>query len=287
MRLMGTTHRLALAGEAPELASCYPSTGGRSDTEGAWRALRALVAERRDDIAAQLDRPIQTNEVGRSAALVGGFLTAGARWRLPLRVLELGASAGLNLRWDHYLYEARGVSWGKQGSPVRLCDFDTPPAPPFEVSAHVVERRGCDASPVDPSTEDGRLTLMSFVWPDQVHRFRLLRAALDVARQVPAPVDEADAVEWAQAQLAEARPGTVTVVYHSVFWQYLSEGQRERLTDVIQDAGGRAIGTAPLAWLSMEPGKASFEVRLRMWPGDEDRLVAHAGPHGSPVRWAG
>jgi hypothetical protein len=287
LRLMGATHRLALAGEAPELASCYPSTGGRTDVEGAWRAQRTLAAERRDHIAALLDRPIQTNEVGRSAALVGGFLTAGARWGLPLRLLELGSSAGLNLRWDHYLYEARGTSWGDPASPVRLCDFDTPPAPPFDVSAEVIERRGCDGAPVDPSTEDGRLTLMSFVWPDQVHRIRLLRAALDLAQRVPAPVDEADAVEWAPTQLETPRPVTTTVVFHSVFWQYLSHDQQERLTDVIQSAGRRAGATTPLAWLSMEPGKSSFEVRLRMWPGEEDRVIAHAGPHGGPVRWAG
>src|SRR5918992_579527 len=64
LRLMGATHRLALAREAPELAACYPSTGGRTDVEGAWRALRTLVAERREHVAALLDRPIQTNEVG-------------------------------------------------------------------------------------------------------------------------------------------------------------------------------------------------------------------------------
>jgi hypothetical protein len=37
--------------------------------------------------------------------LIGGFLRVAAMTRRPLRLLEVGSSAGLNLRWDHYRYE--------------------------------------------------------------------------------------------------------------------------------------------------------------------------------------
>ena len=285
LKLMGATHRLALAGGAPKLAACYPSAGGKSDADSAWHALRALLTEREGEVKELIDRPVQTNEVDRSAALVGGFLTVAAKTGFPLDTFEIGASAGLNLLWDHYLYEARGVSWGDPRSPVRLCDFDAPPIPPFDVDARVAERRGCDRLPVDPTTEEGGLTLMSYVWPDQVHRFRMLRAALEVARRVPVSVDASDAVTWTRTQLREPRPGRATVIFHSVFWQYLSEQQQEELTDTIQEAGARATTRAPLAWLSMEPGKESFEVRLTVWPDGKEKLVAIAGPHGSPVRW--
>src|SRR3954466_2648528 len=36
LRLMGATHRLALAGEAPALAAHYPTTGGDGDAAAAW-----------------------------------------------------------------------------------------------------------------------------------------------------------------------------------------------------------------------------------------------------------
>src|SRR3954465_2297447 len=71
LRLMGATHRLALAGEAPRLAAHYPSTGGDGDAARAWGAFIALVEER----PIGLERAVQTNEVGRSAALLGGFLS--------------------------------------------------------------------------------------------------------------------------------------------------------------------------------------------------------------------
>src|SRR5215212_10897837 len=84
LRLMGATHRLALSGEAPALAAHYPSTGGDGDADAAWPALLDLLP-------VSLDRAVQTNEVGRSAALLGGFLTVADRTGLGLRLLELGA----------------------------------------------------------------------------------------------------------------------------------------------------------------------------------------------------
>ena len=63
----------------------------------------------------------------------------------------------------------------------------------------------------------------------------------------------------------------VTVVYHSVFMQYVSSEQRTRIS--------RAIDDSSVYYLRMEPDDGRFEVRL----GDE--LLATAGPHGMGVHW--
>jgi hypothetical protein len=164
---MGAVHRLVLRGQAPELAPFYRSVGGSEGPDGAWKAFRRVLAANTDELREEVKRPVQTNEVGRSGALIGGFLLVAERFGLPLRILELGASAGLNLRWDHFQYEARGERWGPVDSPVRLCDFDTPPVPPFEVDAMVAARRGCDRNPLDPTSPEDQITLLSFVWCDK------------------------------------------------------------------------------------------------------------------------
>lgn len=285
LRLTGAVHRLVLSGRAPALAAHYPSAGGRAGREGTWEPFRDTLEAHTAEVRALLDRPVQTNEVGRAAALVGGFLEVARRTGLPLAILEIGTSAGLNLRWDHFRYEARGKTWGPKDSPVRLCTFEAPPAPRFDVRARVVERRGCDAHPVDPTTEDGRLTLMSYVWPDQTARFRALTGALRVARRVPALVERAQASEWLERELTTPRPGSATVVFHSIVWQYLSEGDRARIASSLEDAGGRASNESPVAWLRMEPGKDQAAVHLTLWPGGDAELLAEAGYHGSPVIW--
>jgi hypothetical protein len=284
LKLMGAVHRLVLEGRAPDLATFYPSVGGRADPEPAWTAFRALVADNPNDVEPGLDRPVQTNEVARAAALVGGFLEAAGITGLPLRIFEVGASAGLHLRWDHYFYEARGRTWGPAESPVRLCSFNTDRPPPFEVAAEVTERRGCDVHPVDPTTDDGRLTLLSYVWPDQVARHRLLRAALEVAQDVPADVEAADLVAWVDRNVLTAT-GTTTIVYHSIVMQYLSEEDRLTFEGLLQERGDATSSTAPLAWLRMEPGGAESEIRLTLWPGGVERVIATSGYHGLNVRW--
>ncbi|HEX4720185.1 MAG TPA: DUF2332 domain-containing protein [Thermoleophilaceae bacterium] len=283
LRLMGATHRLALTGQAPALAAHYPSTGGDGDEAGGWEAFIDLIEER----PISLDRAVQTNEVGRSAALLGGFLSVADQTGLALRVLEIGASAGLNLRWDRFRYEAADWAFGDAASPARVpCEYEGG-RPPLPRAVWVIERAGCDPSPLDATTEDGALTLESFMWPDQLKRLELLRAAIEVARRTPATVDEASAPDWLDERLARERGGSATVVFHSIMWGYMADEDRARVTRTLHEAGERASESSPLAWLRMEAGADQADLTLTMWPGGEERVIAMAGYHGRPVRWFG
>lgn len=288
LRFLAAVHELALDGSAPDLAAHYPSCGGRPGP-GLGDDFVATVAAHLDRVTARTADPLQTNEVGRSVALLGGYL-AVARTGLPLRVLEVGASAGLNLRFDHFRYEAGGVGFGPVGSPVRFVDAWEVPGPDLTASLTVAERRGCDLRPLDPVAPADRLRLRACLWPDQVERRRRLEAALAVAAEVPAPVDRADAAEWAAAHLAEPVTGRVTVVVHSVVAQYMSTGARQALAATIGQAGARATGDAPVAWLRMEPAdERRAEVRLTRWPWPDDQpsteVLARSAFHGPPVHW--
>ena len=280
LRMLGAAHRLALIGEAPELAAHYPSCGGDADAMAAWRAFLAIVEDGRID----LERPVQTNEVGRAAALLGGFLTVAQQTGLGLRVWEIGASAGLNLRWDRFRYEAPDWAFGEVASPARIpCEYSgRPPLPP---TVWVMERAGCDMDPIDPTSDEGALWLQAFVWPDQIERLALLRAAIDVARRTPATVDRQSAPDWLEERLARERGGSATVIYHSIMWGYMTDGDRARITEAIHSAGTHATESDPLAWLRMEPGDDQADVTLTTWPGGEERVIAHAGYHGRPVEW--
>ncbi len=287
LRLLGAVHRLVLSGALPDLAAHYPSVGGDGDGSAAWPHLRAVLVSRHDELAPWIDRTPQTNEVGRSAALIGGFLTVAAETGLPLRLLEVGSSAGLNLRPDHFWYQAGSAGFGDPDSPVRFIDvWDG--SPPFDTPLTVSSRAGCDHDPIDPTSETGRLELLGYVWPDQAERFTRLRGALDVAARVPAAVERADARAWVAAQLAQPHPGVATVVFHSIVLQYFRPDDIADLRATLAAAGRRATRAAPLAWLRLEPTSirdAVAELRLTVWPSGEERLLGHAGFHGTPVVW--
>ena len=288
LRFMGAVHRLVLSGGAPSLAPFYPSAAGKPVEGDPWPAFRATVADNIERLRAYVELPVQTNEVGRSATLLGGFLTIAREIAIPMRVLEIGSSAGLNLHWDRYRYESGGWSWGDESSPLRFASvFEQ--TTPESVEVNVVERAGSDPNPVDAMTEEGRLTLMSYVWPDQTIRFRQLRDALKVAAAMPVQPERAPGPAWLAQRLETEAPGVVTVVYHSIVTQYLGDAGRAALLDVLTEAGTRATTEAPLAWLRFEPsrpdGGGRFQVHLTMWPGGGERLLAESHPHGPPVRW--
>jgi len=297
LRLMGGVHRLVLDGAAPELARFYPSAGGTPAWPALWAAFEGVVEAHAATLRPALDRPVQTNEVRRSAALLGGFLTLSATHGLPLRVLEIGSSAGLNLCWDRYRYEvaesvAEGTApvvrpvWGDPASPVTIRTQWTGSLDVFGSPAAVAERAGCDLAPVDVTDAAQVRVLESFVWPDQLERLAQLRAAVAFARRTPPSLAQRRAADWLAEQLAVRRHGVATVVFHSIMWWYLTEEERDRVTDIIRRAGERASAGAPLAWLCLElMGATAADLRLTCWPDGDERLLGRADPHGRYVRW--
>jgi hypothetical protein len=284
LRFMGAVHRLALDGRAPALAAVYPSCGGDGAVSAAWDAFRATVAENLEALDGLVRRPVQTNEVGRSRALALGFLFLAAETGLPLRLMELGSSAGLNLRWDAFRYASGGFEFGDPASPVQFLDYAEGSLPSLPEQVEIVERAGCDEAPV-ALDHDGRLTLRSYLWPDQLDRLAALDGALEVAVGIPVSVERAGAADWLSERLAAPVEGTCTVVFHSIVMQYVDAAERERVSELIAAAGARATERAPVARLALEPGGDLAELRLTVWPGGAERVLAHAGYHGEPVRW--
>jgi hypothetical protein len=249
----------------------------------AWAALRQTLADQGDVIRRWLEWPPQTNEVGRAAALLGGLLTVAARQSLPIRLVEAGASAGLNLRADRFHVAGDAGSYGDPQSPVVLSHAWQGQAPPAG-RVEIIERTGGDLAPIDPASASGRLTLTAYVWPDQADRLARLRGALDIAERVPAELRAESAT--ATVARTELVAGTWTVLWHSIFRQYLSEAQRAELADGVARLGSVATPTCRFAYLYLEQSRAGgCPVMLTTWPGGARQVLGVASPHGIPVRW--
>ena len=121
--------------------------------------------------------------------------------------------------------------------------------------------------------------------PPPLDRLDRLDRALEVAAADPPAVDQAPAPAWLRSQLASPRPGSATVVAHSIMFQYLSEAGRKEMLEEIDAAGRAATADAPFAWLRLEPGGDQAELRLTTWPGGRTHLVARSAYHGPPVVW--
>lgn len=299
LRLIAAAHSLALTGDASELAAAFPSCGGivpdpipaGALAEAALEAL-SLHAELAVDY---LHRAVQTNETGRAAALVLGLsaLAGSPGSGRPISLVEVGTSAGLNLRLDRFAYLDGGRAVGDEllggdpGSPVRLSPEwlgGSPTLQPWSVD----DRIGLDPYPADPSEEAVAQRLRSYLWPDQAERRRRLDGAIALAGEVPAELTQTDDTATTLGEvLADRVDAKPTLVFQSIMWQYVPTADRWRITRAIESAAERATEAAPLVRVSFEPDeflRDRVAVQLRRWPGGSGTLLAHADYHGRWVR---
>lgn len=284
LRLAGALHALARGADARGLGRLYPPAPATDDA--LWPAIRAALVAHEDVVRSYLETAPQTNEVMRSAALLPGLLEVAARTRLALALYEIGASAGLNLILDRYRYRFGDAAWGDPQAVVLLEPQWRGPLPPTDAPWSVASRQGVDLNPVDITSAEARNRLLSYVWPDQRERFERLERAMATWLAAPQPVARGDAADWLEvSSLRRAQAGVARVLFHSVAWSYFPDAVQRRIEALLREAGARATAAAPLAWLRFELTSQRAELRLTLWPGGTDELLARAHPHGSAVEW--
>ncbi len=284
LRLLAAAHRLALTRAAPDLAAFYPSSSGVVPTDESSRAaLRAALARafaRHPQVVLRsLARIPQTNETGRALPLRGALGRVVAAHGRPIRLHELAASAGLNLRAD-------AMAWAQV---------------PMSPSIRIVERAGCDLHPLDVDRAEDRLTLASYIWGDDLGRIERLRTAFVLAHRMPATVRAMSAGAYVTSLAhGDLMPGHALVIWHSAMWFYLDRATRMEIRSGIRKLATRASASSPVVHLSWERQRDAadptrpFALVGRSWPAagawaawrPGTPVALGTGPaHGMPIRW--
>lgn len=264
--LLAAVHFLLLSGADDPLVSFYPSVlswrgepgGGRSAVDDPYPQFAAFCARHRDAVAALVSgRATQTNEVGRCTAILPALCAVAVRAERPLAIVDLGASAGLNLLFDRFAYDyGTGVLAGTARSAVVLgCEVRAGDDTLRTALPPVAARVGIDRHPVDVHDDDAALWLLACQWPDHLDRFEHSRAALSLARSLddPPQVVTGDAVDDL-VRVAGTLPGDAHLcLVHSWVAAYLSPDQQRALGRAVAEVAA----TRPVSWLFAE---APYEV---------------------------
>ena len=287
LRLSAALHLAALDRPEAGLQAVYPAAKPDWTMAEIWPLAERYLKAHSEQVRTFIQSPPQTNEVNRSLVLLPGFLAISARAGLPLHLLELGASAGLNQIWDRYNYQTETWTWTGQSDVTLKTDWVGPAPQHLDQTPVIASRAACDLNPIDVSDPDAALRLKAYIWPDQSERMARVEGAIALSRQTGSVPDRADAAEWLRGKLVNRPKTGVTVIFHSIFLQYPPQTTRRALRDMIAAAGATATETAPLAWLCYEP-EAFFRrsphpdkliSHLTYWPGGMKQVMAESDGH--------
>lgn len=297
LRFAAGLHWLALCGTDQGLIDLYGNGSIPGQDPRSWDCVEQALNNYAPVLMRFIEGPPQTNEVGRSSVLFGGFMATARRTGLPLSLREIGSSAGLNLNWHRYGYAPAGtdLEWGNVKGPVVLRPDWEGPLPAL-CDVQVNDAAGCDLNPADLSALGSEVPerneanrLLAYIWPDHKERLERMRGALDIAGEHPPVVLRESAAAWLKRIVPEQKPGTAQVLFHSIVWQYLPQDERVRIKAVIDHASSAATENKPFAWLRMEPSDSGkwAELRLSLWPESLELHLADVCYHGKWVRWFG
>jgi hypothetical protein len=254
-----------------------------------WSLYRASILDNagwvRDFVR---DRRVQTNEVQRCFALLPIFLTLAGTDGRPLRLIELGASAGLNLLWDRYRYRYRTGRWGPAAASLELTGEErrTVTSDVLRTEVRIGCRVGIDLNPLDVNDADDIRLLRVFA---ARHRRARLMNAIATAQADPPPLIRGDYLELLPDVLADRDEATLTVVFQTLSAVYQGESQKARLRSIVAEAG--SAGPLAYAWTPTpeEHGQrhGDYPIELATWPGPQRRFIARMENHGEWLDWLG
>ncbi len=313
--LFAAVHDALLRSNGHELNAWYgsltdpvrPIGDGENDP---WPHFRDLALHDADVARDLRTRSTQTNEVGRCTALLPalaavaasapGAAPGGAR---PLGLVEVGASAGLNLLFDRYgyRYEPAGPELQLSSPLVLTCTLrggrrltlpSTPPA--------VASRVGLDRHPVDLSDRAEARWLVACQWPDQPERIHRARTAIALAHGDAPQVVRGDAVDDLGPLVADVGAFALPVVLATWALSYLSPARQAAFLAELDRLGAErdltlvfAERPALVPGLPVPPrpdggrdGRPTALVRVDWRDGARTaQRLADLHPHGAWLEW--
>lgn len=296
--LFAAVHYLLLGGSRHPLRDFYPDVlasdrAPRLPSRETYAVFQDFVWTHADTIRELIaTRLVQTNVVRRTTCLLPLFaLVARQAGNVPLALIEIGTSAGLNLHWDryHHRYDfpsGESGEWGQEHSPVQLTTAvrGTIPLPAFSAELRVAWRAGIDLNPIDVTDADAMRWLRALIFPEHLDRHQTIEAAARIARAHPVPLVKGDALTQLPVLLPQVPGDSHLCLYASmVLYQFSPEARQALWTLLTEFSASRPVSVIIMD--GVREGWSQLLIRDFKKGVHTKRQVAQAHAHGRWLEW--
>lgn len=290
--LFAAVQYLLLSGHQHPLAAHYPIMSGEPrPSVPAFPHFRDFCLQHRNRIVELIaTRRTQTNVVRRCTCLLPAFAVVRQETSSPLALIDLGASAGLNLNFDRYAYryqrDGREVlRWGSAGARVRLeAELRGDGVlPPLASTISVASRDGIDLDPVDLGNPDQLLWLRALIWPEHVERHQQLIDAATEFEQSDIRMHAGDAARILPGLIQSIPLAHALVVYSTIALYQFPRSSLQRIADTL----AAASAARPVWQIALEGNDPELSITRHRDGAGETEKLADASPHGWWIAWRG
>ncbi len=234
---LASIHFLLLKSTKEDLADFYPSIRKNNATAIPIKLVKDFCLKHRKEIIGLLEtRMVQTNAINRTAYIMP-ILSSEFRNKGALTVIDIGASSGLNLNFEHYEYHLDNRKIYGNSSVKIKSRFLEGQLPEFDEIIPVKRKIGIDQNPLDLRLEDNALWLKALIWPDQLERFERMKAAIELSQKFPVELIRAGGVDDFKTIIRSIPPSDPLVIYHThVLYQFTKE-ERKAFREMLDEIG--------------------------------------------------
>ena len=288
--LFAAVQYLLLKGIEHPLFAHYPimESAVQSD-RSAFADFRDFCFRHSDSIIELIrSRRTQTNVVRRCTCLLPAFSLVSQESGLPLALIDIGASAGLNLNFDryYYRYQSHGnkvANWGSERSRIHL-EAELNGSSSFPSLAPIISvasRNGIDLNPVDLTNPDQLLWLRSLIWPEHVERHQQLIDAATEFTNSDIRMHAGDATEVLPGLMASIPAEHALVVYSTIALYQFPTESRQRLSQSLTTVSENR----PVWQIALEGSEPTLSLTRYRDGVSDTEILADASPHGWWIKW--
>ena len=192
-------------------------------------------------------RRTQTNEVRRGLAILPAVnMIQALSEQMPLILVEIGCSAGLNLIWDQYSYiyyteAGKELYGGCLDSSLQLATNLKGPISPLITSTLPIlsQRIGIDVNPLNIHSTSDLQWLDALIWPEHHDRRKSLQKAISIAKNFNLELRKGDALELLPGIARELSADCAPVFLHTYVTQQLTPKDQALLPQLITRISSR------------------------------------------------
>lgn len=288
---LASVHFLLLGNSDHPLTAYYPSLNGFENKALPFALFKEFcLSHAQEIITLQQTKIVQTNAINRTAYLLPIIFSLFERG-ISINIVDIGASAGLNLNFDQYAYQyINGKRFGR--SPVIIeSEIRGGKLPKIEPAIRINRKTGVDQNPLDLHLEENARWLQALIWPDRKNRFERMEQAIALAKRVDIHLVQGYSAEDFKTILLQQEKDLPLVVYHThVLYQFTAEGRtqfRQMLDEIGSERDLYYLAAEAASILPYDYGMSGILVELTTYKQGtkNSRLMARTNGHASWIDW--